>query len=99
MTQRHTLVLVLALTLAACGKGADAPQKGANAAAGLPLLLAAEDVVSVRNSALTSGPTITGSVQPERRADLRAEIPAVVLQVLRENGDAVRRGGPPQPPG
>jgi membrane fusion protein, multidrug efflux system len=92
MTQRHTLVLVLALTLAACGKGPDASQKGANAAAGQPLLLAAEDVVSVRNSALTSGPTITGSVQPERRADLRAEIPAVVLQVLRENGDTVRRG-------
>jgi len=92
MTQRHTLVLVLALTLAACGKGPDASQKGANAAAGQPLLLSAEDVVSVRNSALTSGPVITGSVQPERRADLRAEIPAVVLQVLRENGDTVRRG-------
>ena len=92
MTQRRTLVLVLALTLAACGKGPDAPRKGANAAAGQPLLLAAEDVVSVRNSALTSGPTITGSVQPERRADLRAEVSAIVLQVLRENGDTVRRG-------
>lgn len=91
MTHRHTLVLVLALTLAACGKGPDAPQKDAKAA-GQPLLLAAEDVVSVRNSALASGPTITGSVQPERRADLRAEISAVVLNALKENGDAVRRG-------
>lgn len=91
MTHRHTLVLVLALALAACGKGADAPQKGA-ATGGPPLILAAEDVVSVKNSALASGPVITGSVQPERRADLRAEVSAVVLQVLRENGDAVRRG-------
>jgi RND family efflux transporter MFP subunit len=31
-------------------------------------------------------------VQPERRADLQAEVSAVVLQVLKENGDSVRRG-------
>ena len=31
-------------------------------------------------------------MQPERRADLRAEVSAVVLQVLKENGDPVRRG-------
>jgi RND family efflux transporter MFP subunit len=92
MTLRHTLVLVLALALAACGKGPAAPQKGANAPAGQPLLLSAEDVVTLRSSALASGPVVTGSVQPERRADLRAEVSAVVLQVLRENGDAVRRG-------
>jgi RND family efflux transporter MFP subunit len=92
MSLRHTLVLVLALTLAACGKGPAAPQKGANAAAGQPLLLASEDVLTIRSSALASGPVITGSVQPERRADLRAEVSAVVLQVPRENGDVVRRG-------
>jgi len=92
MSLRHTLVLFLALTLAACGKGPAAPQKGANAAAGQALLLSSEDVVTIRSSALASGPVITGSVQPERRADLRAEVSAVVLQVPRENGDVVRRG-------
>jgi len=92
MTPRHTLVLVLALALAACGKGPTAAQKAANAPAAQPVLLAAEDVLTITNSALASGPTITGSVQPERRADLRAEVPAVVLQVLKENGDPVRRG-------
>jgi membrane fusion protein (multidrug efflux system) len=35
---------------------------------------------------------MAGSIQPERKADLRAEISAVVLQVLKDNGDAVRRG-------
>jgi membrane fusion protein, multidrug efflux system len=49
-------------------------------------------VLPVRNGALTSGPSITGSVEPERRADLRAEVPAVVLAVLKENGDPVKRG-------
>jgi len=92
MTPRHTLVLVLAIALAACGEGAEAPQKGANAATAQPLLLAAEDVHTVANTALTSGPVITGSVQPEQRADLRAEVSAIVLQVFKENGDPVRRG-------
>jgi len=92
MTHRLIPALAIALALAACGKGAGTPQKGANAAAGQPLLLAAEDIVTIRSSTLASGPVITGSVQPERRADLRAEVSAVVLQVLRENGDAVRRG-------
>ncbi len=92
MTLRHTLVLVLAIALAACGKGPATPQKGAGAPAGQPLLLAAEDVITVASSTLASGPVITGSVQPERRADLRAEVSAIVMQVVRENGDVVRRG-------
>jgi len=89
---RTFLALALALTLAACGKGPATPQKGAGNTPGQPLLISAEDVHTVRNSALSSGPSITGSVQPERRADLRAEVPAIVLQVLKENGDNVRKG-------
>lgn len=46
----------------------------------------------MRNSALASGPSITGSIEAERRADLRAEVSAVVIAVLKENGDPVRRG-------
>jgi RND family efflux transporter MFP subunit len=64
----------------------------ATSATHISLLISPEDVVTVTNNALASGPSITGSVQPERRADLRAEVAAVVLQVLKENGDAVRRG-------
>ena len=90
---RHIIfALVIATTLAACSKGPEKADKGAAAADGPPLLLASEDLHTVRNSALASGPSITGSVQPERRADLRAEVSTVVLQVLKENGDNVRRG-------
>jgi membrane fusion protein (multidrug efflux system) len=85
-------VLALAFLVAACGKGPGANAPKAAAAAAQPLLIAEEDVYTVRNASLSSGPAITGSVQPERRADLRSEIQAVVLQVLRENGDAVRKG-------
>ena len=80
----------LLLSLAAC-KGAQPPQR-ADAAAAPPLILSAEDVVTLSSSALASGPAITGSIQPERRADLRAEVPAIVLRVLKENGEKVRRG-------
>ena len=88
MTLRHApIFLSAALALAACQKPADkAPPAPA------PLLISAEDVTVVHNAALASGPTITGSVQPERRADLRAEVQAVVLQVVRENGDTVKKG-------
>jgi RND family efflux transporter MFP subunit len=84
------VVAVLLAGLTACGNGA--ATAGA-AAAKLPsLLISPEDLVVVRSSALSTGPAITGSVQPERRADLQAEISAVVLKVLKENGDFVRRG-------
>src|SRR5438552_11845992 len=80
--------LACALGLAACSKSATDAQKAQAA----PLLVSAEDLAPIRNSALTSGPVITGSLQPERRADLRAEVQAIVLQVLKENGDVVKRG-------
>jgi RND family efflux transporter MFP subunit len=87
---RFVAILAIAVLMGACGKEAGTSQKDVNTAA--PLILSPEDVYTVRNAALTSGPAITGSIQPERRADLRAEVSAVVLRVLKENGDAVKRG-------
>src|SRR6185312_2359048 len=91
------LVTVLA-GISGCGKDAattvaSAASSASTTAAPPPsLLLSPEDLTVVRSSALSSGPAIMGSVQPERRADLQAEVSAVVLQVLKENGDSVRRG-------
>ena len=56
------------------------------------MLISPEDVITVSSSAIAAGPSITGSIEPERRADLRAEVSAVVLAVLKENGDPVKRG-------
>ena len=91
-TCRAGAAVVLAislLSLGACSKGTDDTPEQAEAVA---LLVSPEDLVTVSNSALASGPSITGSVEAERRADLRAEVSAVVLSVLKENGDPVRRG-------
>ncbi len=82
-----------AMGLTACGKGGKTPSAAdAASKAGASLLLAAEDLLTLRASSFASGPVITGSVQPERRADLRAEVAAVVKEVLKENGEAVRAG-------
>lgn len=89
------LAIVLALSLAACEKGGPASgeaKAAVNPVADPPLLLSPEDVMTVKNGSLASGVVITGSIQPERRADLRAEISAVVLQVYKENGETVKRG-------
>lgn len=56
------------------------------------LIIANEDILNLQSNALASGPVVTGSIQPERKADLRAEVSTVVLQVLKENGEAVKRG-------
>ena len=93
MLPRLLIAVTLATALGACEKfpGNDNAKKAANASAAT-LLIAPEDVLTVEARPLVSGPVMTGSIQPERKADLRAEISAVVLQVLKDNGDVVRRG-------
>jgi RND family efflux transporter MFP subunit len=87
------IVLVAsAIGLAACGQGGTGTAAAKGTTTQSALLISQEDLLTVRSNALASGPTITGSVQPERRADLRAEVSAVVLTVLKENGDPVKRG-------
>ena len=107
MLRKTILVLAIAAALAACSKDAKEPAKPGDSAAATAdakgkdgkkevapkqLLVSSEDLLTVQSNALASGPVVTGSVQPERKADLRAEVSAVVLQVLKENGDTVKRG-------
>ncbi|MBC3872451.1 efflux RND transporter periplasmic adaptor subunit [Undibacterium flavidum] len=97
MLRPSLLILALCLILTACSQGGkDGKSSDKNASAGAnaerTLQVTNEDYVVIQNSALASGPVITGSIQPERKADLRAEVSAIVMQVLKENGEAVKRG-------
>ena len=86
--------VMFVLLLAACGKArpdTEAAKASAGAASAPVLLLTPEDLHTVLGRA-AGGAVITGSIQPERRADLRAEVAAVVTQVLKDNGEPVTRG-------
>ena len=100
MRQAFVSVVFLCL-LVGCGKSETPPAakaegaaaKAAASAASAPrLLLSAEDLRAVQPSLLAGGPVITGLLQPGRKADLRSELSAVVLQVYKENGEPVRTG-------
>jgi RND family efflux transporter MFP subunit len=54
--------------------------------------LSPEDLRTLGTGGESQGAVVTGSIQPERRADLRAEVSAVVLQVFKENGERVKAG-------
>ncbi len=93
MSNRIWLPLPALLLLAACG-GQPAPQTAvaADRAEARPLLLVEQDVVVAERRAFGQGPVVSGSLQPEQRADLRAEVPGIVLEVPVDNGDVVRKG-------
>jgi RND family efflux transporter MFP subunit len=86
------LVTVAAFILVMAGCSKQQEESSAPAEAPPTLQLAPEDLFTLAPRTLAAGPTITGSILPEKRADLRAEISAVVLAVLKENGDPVRAG-------
>jgi RND family efflux transporter MFP subunit len=92
MFRPFLLILFAAVVVSACGRG-DAGATSKDTAAHAPvLLIAPEDLRTLSGSGGAQGPVITGSIQPARRADLRAEVSAIVLAVLKENGEPVKAG-------
>jgi membrane fusion protein, multidrug efflux system len=92
MPRKFLILLAISFALGGCGQGVPGGPQAATTTPPVPLLIAPEDVATVRNNTLASGPAITGTIQPERRADLRAEVSAMVLKVFKENGDVVKHG-------
>lgn len=71
--------------------GASTPKTAGGADAPV-LSVGPEDIWVAGRGAGVSAPVITGTIQAERRADLRAEVASVVLRVVRDNGEPVRKG-------
>jgi len=81
--------LCISSSLVACKK----PEADADKAAeSVALSLGNEDILQLGTAEHGTGPVISGSLQPEMRADLRAEVSAMVIKVHKENGEAVRKG-------
>jgi len=83
------LCVGLSSTLVACKKPDTEAGKTTES---VTLSLGNEDVLQLGALEHGTGPVITGSLQPEIRADLRAEVAAMVMKVHKENGEIVRKG-------
>jgi RND family efflux transporter MFP subunit len=83
------LCLGLSGALVACKKPESDTDKKLDA---VSISLGNEDVLQLGTSVHGTGPVISGSLQPQIRADLRAEVAAVVIKVHKENGELVRKG-------
>ncbi len=85
------LTVLLAATLVgtlACQGGASATDQPELP----PVSLDPDEVFVVRIEHLTSGPLVSGTLEPDRQATLRAEIPGVVRRMLAEPGQTVTAG-------
>jgi membrane fusion protein, multidrug efflux system len=86
---RGAVVVAAALTLAAC-KGGDAAED--TSAADNAVLVGPENVVVVKAEQLRTGPTLSGTIEAERAATVRAELPAAVMETFAEPGQRVAAG-------
>lgn len=81
------LLLAVALTAAGCG-GPDA----AGSEEGEALAVGPESVVIVKHESIATGPVISGTLETERAATIRAEVSGSVLQTFAEEGQPVTEG-------
>jgi RND family efflux transporter MFP subunit len=86
-TTTAALAFVL-VALAGC-KGADTGKAATTPPA---MLVGPENIAVVKGEQLRSGPAISGTLQPEEQANVRAEVGGTVLQTYAEAGQHVSRG-------
>jgi RND family efflux transporter MFP subunit len=93
--RRHPLLAtataLVALTAIAGCKGTEAT-KAATTPAGM--VVGPENVAVVKAEQLRSGPALSGNLEPEMQATVRAEVGGAVLQTMAEQGDRVSAGQP-----
>jgi RND family efflux transporter MFP subunit len=88
-TIRGAVGLAAALTLASCKGDAAAEDTSATENA---VLVGPENIVVVVAQQLRTGPTLSGTIEAERAATVRAEIPAAVMETYAEPGQRVPAG-------
>jgi membrane fusion protein, multidrug efflux system len=82
-------VLAASVVAASCG-GGEAKQPAV--AEETPVVLSSDDVVVARKEAVGLGVVVTGSLNPYRIAEIRAQVPGIVTGMRVDRGDAVRAG-------
>lgn len=82
--------ILAALALAACGK--KARQTDTGTAADSAAWVGKENIAVAQQQPIENGPAVSGTLEAERKAVVRAEIGATVVAVNAEPGQAVARG-------
>ncbi|HYC33042.1 MAG TPA: efflux RND transporter periplasmic adaptor subunit [Gemmatimonadales bacterium] len=89
----RTVVVMPALTLVLLAAGCKGEEDAsATATADQAVTVGAENIDVVAVEELRSGPAISGSLEPERAATVRAEVSGSVLRIQVDAGQAVKRG-------
>ncbi|HEU4563621.1 MAG TPA: hypothetical protein VFS05_03190, partial [Gemmatimonadaceae bacterium] len=87
-----TGLLWLAALLAAAGCNRGESASAAEAATPAEVTVGAENVAVAERQEIRSGPTISGNLEPEWSATVRAEVSGAVLQTYAEAGQRVGAG-------
>ena len=80
--------------LGACKRGGDQTAQDSAAAANAPTVVGPENVAVVARDRVSSGPTLSGALTPERAATLRAQSSGTVTAIFAEAGQRVAGGQP-----
>jgi RND family efflux transporter MFP subunit len=89
-TRRTAFAAVALLALIAAG----CKREDVNAASAPPagMLVGPENIFVVKAQEIRTGPAISGTLQPEEQATVRAEVGGAVTQTVAEQGERVRAG-------
>jgi membrane fusion protein, multidrug efflux system len=84
------LTFLAITTISACSKGDDAA--AAERAKSQPMIVGPENVAIATNGSIMTGPSISGTLEPEREAAIRSQVSGSVLQTYADQGQAVSAG-------
>ena len=93
ISRKSAAVLFGLVTLAAtsaCSKGDDA--SAAETAKAETMVIGPENITVASNGSIMTGPALSGTLEPEREAVLRAQVSGSVLQTYADQGQAVNAG-------
>lgn len=82
------LVAATLLLAAACGGG----EEEETGQAPPPAVIGPENLAVALDTVLTAGPLLSGTLEPELAATVRAEVGGAVVAVLADDGQSVKRG-------
>ena len=88
----RALLATTVVALGACKRGGTTPAQDSATAANAPTVVGPENVAVVARDVVSSGPTLSGALTPERAATLRAQAGGTVTAIFGEAGQRVARG-------